>query len=480
MSSEQQREFLIALVLGAAALAVRLVLLAQQPFDGLYGQDAYAYFAQAQAMQEWLATGAPLPAFFWPLGYPLLLAGKFAVLGATAATGQAVSLLMGAALAPLACALARAAGVNRPGAALAGLLLAANGQAIQSSLVLMADVPALVWASLSAGLLLFGLRRAEGRWVALAGLALGAAVVTRWVYLLLWLPFAAAYLAGRRSWRGGLLGAAAFALVVLPQLLISAASPFPTLNHAWVRGWSPLNAFARDFVNVDGVFHYSQINAAFYAAPVFDPYFLAPLAVPLVALGLIAVRGAPRLLLAGWAAAGWLFLAGIPYQNIRFGLMLSPPLAALAGAGFGWLWERRAPGAGSRAALIGGAIAALAWMLMVSLPRAGEFITLQQADRDAVRWAAALIPAQATVYTSGLTLALRLAADAEVVELYGWGPAELRESVQTGDFVLVNRWQIDHQWTGLPMQAAMLDLERERRLWTVGRHGYYTLYRVGG
>lgn len=473
-----RRDVLVALVLGAAALAARLFVLAGSPFDGLYGQDAYAYFAQAQAMRSTLATGAPLPPFFWPLGYPLLLAGIFSVFGETAAAGQALSLLMGAALAPLVYALARMADVNRPGAAFAGLLMAANGQAIQSSLVLMADIPAVLWASLSAGLLLLGLRRAHGHWFALAGLALGAAAVTRWVYLLLWLPFAAAFVAGRGRWRGTLFGGAVFALVALPQLLISAASPFPTLNHAWVQGWSPANAFTQDFVNVDGAFHYAQINAVFYAAPAYDAHFLGPLAVPLIAFGVLALRGAPRLLMAGWALVGWLFLAGIPYQNIRFGLTLSPPLAVLAGAGFGWLWVQADRRRGWRAALAGVGATGLVWMLATGVPRVSDFIAAQQADKDAVAWAAAQIPAGATIYTSGLTLALRLATDGNVVELYGWEPADLRATIHVGDFVLVNRWQIDHQWAGTPLQTTIVELERGRGLSPVGRTGYYTLYEV--
>ena len=41
------------------------------PFDGLYGQDAYAYLDYAGALRTALLNGSPPPPFFWPIGYPL-------------------------------------------------------------------------------------------------------------------------------------------------------------------------------------------------------------------------------------------------------------------------------------------------------------------------------------------------------------------------------------------------------------------------
>jgi 4-amino-4-deoxy-L-arabinose transferase-like glycosyltransferase len=479
MTPSLRRDALWALLLFAAALMVRAAGLASAPLDGLYGQDAYAYYAHARDLGPALAAGAAPPPFFWPVGYPALLAAAFALFGATALTGQALALLMGAALAPLVYGLARAAGVGTRGALLAGLLMAANGQAIQSSLVLMADIPALFWACASALALLVGLRSSRAGWFVLAGAALGLAVITRWANLLLLVPFAAAFTVGRGRWRALVAGLAAFASVLLPQLVLSAHSPYPALNHAWVQGWSPLNALSREFANVDGVFHYAQINAAFYASAAIDPYFLAPILLPLIALGVLSLRWPPLLLCGGWALLGWLFLAGIPYQNIRFALLMSPPLAVLAGAGFGWLWEagRQSRAARTAAALV--AACALLWMLAVGLPRVQIFLAAQQADKQAVTWAVDATAPGATVYSSGLTIALQTTTGLDARELYGLDPDALIREAQRGDYVLVNRWQIENQWANTPLQAAVHRLEVERGLQIVARHGYYTLYRIG-
>src|SRR5690349_5357575 len=61
---------LVAGVAATAALAARLAW----PFDGLYGQDAFAYVRYARALWPWLVRGAPLPIYLWPAGYPLLVA----------------------------------------------------------------------------------------------------------------------------------------------------------------------------------------------------------------------------------------------------------------------------------------------------------------------------------------------------------------------------------------------------------------------
>ena len=58
-----------AIFLFLLALLIRLAVIVHWRFDGLYGQDAFAYFQQAVAIAERLPHG-PLPStgFFWPEG----------------------------------------------------------------------------------------------------------------------------------------------------------------------------------------------------------------------------------------------------------------------------------------------------------------------------------------------------------------------------------------------------------------------------
>src|SRR5690606_21443988 len=142
--------------------------------------------------------------------------------------------------------------------------------------------------------------------------------------------------------RHGVIAGLGAVLVFVPQLAFSANSPFPTLNHAWVQGWSPENALRSAFVNVDGTFAYSQVNALFYGQVFHDPRFLAPILPPMLLVGLWALRSrlAWLVLLEGWILLPYAFLSGIPYQNIRFPLIVMPAIAILCGVGVDWVAKR--------------------------------------------------------------------------------------------------------------------------------------------
>ncbi|MBZ0277120.1 MAG: hypothetical protein K8I60_13300 [Anaerolineae bacterium] len=561
----------LSLLLFITALLLRLYFVAASGFDGLYGQDAYAYYDFTGNLLKSFQTGQPLPVFFWPLGYPTLLVAGFTLFGASAAVGQAISIIMGAGLAPLVFILARqiqsetavltifsgrprradptdqknfagtgqSARPKMPGGAFtAGLLVAVCGQAVQSSLVLMADIPALFWGLLSSVLLLAYLSRQspprnKSRWLMGAVVCLMLACITRWLYLALIPVWGAALLFTHRditqqpttpsnrlmagahggaplqtedlpiskidghkksngllTRRDMLLAGTAGLLILVPQLIFSATSPYPTFNHAWVQGWSPVNAFQREFTNIDGHFLYEKLNAVFYAQPFYDAYYLSPLFTPLIVIGLWAVlRRKPfssAVMLSGWMLLPYVFLAGIPYQNIRFPLIVVPAVAVLAGIGLEnavhWLAARlphRTPVLIGAALLVG---LGVGQMLHTAYPVVTTFITNQQADKAVVQWAAERIPAGATVYTFGLTLTLRHYSSFEVYEVYSETPETLAQKWQHGqvDYLLIDPWNINNQWAGREPQIAIQWLENERGLRQIGRYSHYILYRISG
>ena len=216
-------------VLFVGALALRLLYVIPAGFDGLYGQDPFAYYDFAAAVRSGQSP-APL---FWPLGYPALLVVAFIPFGPSAAAGQIASLTLGALLSSLVYALARQLGTGRLGATIAGLLIAICGQAIQSSLVLMADIPALAWATISALCLWRYLQTERRRWLLLAVFLLALASITRWLYLWLvpiWMLTVLLAWYQRRSSlrlyiREAVLAAITAALIFVPQFAYSASSP---------------------------------------------------------------------------------------------------------------------------------------------------------------------------------------------------------------------------------------------------------------
>jgi 4-amino-4-deoxy-L-arabinose transferase-like glycosyltransferase len=325
------------------ALLLRLWL--RGSFDGLYGQDAYAYYDFAHELRAFVLAGKAPGPFFWPLGYPALLATATTLFGTNPTTAQAVSIVMGALLPALVYLLARQLGGGRFGGLVAGALMSVCGQAIQSSLVVMADIPALFWITLSGVLLWHDV--ASAPWHKHGALVTSAviftlAVLTRWLNLVLALPWTLAVLLPRRlRWQSATLAVLGAAIVFLPQIIYSRTNPYPALNHAWVEGWSPANLFQNEFTNIDGHFVYQQVNAVFYAQVFYDPYYLWPIFMPLMLIGIWMLwrrRANPQLaFLLGWALLPYFFLAGIPYQNIRFPLIVFPAVALLVGFGFEWI-----------------------------------------------------------------------------------------------------------------------------------------------
>jgi 4-amino-4-deoxy-L-arabinose transferase-like glycosyltransferase len=367
------------LILFLIALLIRLTAIFFWQFDGLYGQDAYAYLRQAVAITQTLPYGQPPPTdFFWPNGYPLLIAFWMLFVGQTAWAGQLAALFCGAALAPLVFFLSRDLFFennlmvirNIRTGLLAGFIVAVAGQPILSSVVIMADMPALFWATLATSLVVRAvnlgnsgeLRGTQGNSKEVfspappllcssallffaAGVALALAIISRWLYVLI-VPALGFYVIFNywnkasfafqfKKW-SPLLAVCSGALILAPQLWLSLNKP-EGLAHSWLLGWSPAHFFQREFENIDGHFLYALPNFIFYAQPAGHPAYIFPL-LGLAALWAIWRLGQTRqwgtlILLLGWAIPVYLFLAGIPYQNFRFGLTLYLPLVILTGYG---------------------------------------------------------------------------------------------------------------------------------------------------
>jgi 4-amino-4-deoxy-L-arabinose transferase-like glycosyltransferase len=474
------------LVIGVLA---RLTLVQPAGFDGLYGQDAYAYYDYAGRLYTAIAGGQPPEPFFWPLGYPALLMSALAVLGESARTAQAVNIALGSLIGPLICLLARLMGSGALGSLIAGLIGSLCGQALQSSIVIMADIPALWWATASIALLLIYIRRDRPGWLAASALMLALAGITRWLYLALALPWLLAVLITARfrpRWPRLLLAALAALIVLAPQIAFSRSNPFPALNHAFVEGWSPLNFGRRAFETVEGRLSYAQINAVFYTRPLTDPYYLSALSLPLIALGVGSLRRKPALLvlLTGWIGLPYLFLMGIPAQNIRFPLIMTPAVALLAGFGVDALARLRSRRWRLPVTSLAACLALAGVMHTVATARTmiHDFIDTHQRDKIAAAWAEAQLPAGARLYTFGLSLTLAHYTTLDVREIYYETPITLAGDWQPGqaDYLLINVWNVERQWAGHAPQIAYHWLRDQRGLTEMGRHGPYTLYRIEG
>lgn len=464
-------------------------------FDGLYGQDSFAYYDFAIQLLDFARSGSAPGPFYWPLGYPLLLSVGFAVFGTSANTGQLLSILMGALLPALVFILARQVNIGYSGALTAGMTMLVCGQALQSSMVLMADIPALFWATTSAIALFRYLDKQKRSWLAFASAALALAADSRWLYLALALPWSLAVLIHWKRQRSRQQAASDAAVVLLagllilmPQFVYDRFNPQAGLSHPWVQSWSPTNAARTTFDNVDGHFEYAQPNLLFYARPLYDPVYLSPLMLPFALSGLCTLfwlkRWFATALVVGWLLLPYLFLVGIPYQNIRFPLVSFPAVTLLVGLGIDSLLKLRPRRVRLAAALISAMILLAGWGhgAVQGYALTTTFIQNQQRDKNIVQWANENVPPGAQLYTFGLTLTFQHYTTLDVYELYYETPSTLNQRWRRGedDYLIINVSNVENQWKDRIPSITYHWLRDARGLIRMGSRDGYTLFRVRG
>jgi len=509
-------------ILFVIALIIRLAAIVFWQFDGLYGQDPFAYYQQALTIADNLPKGLPPPSdFFWPNGYPLLIAFFTLWVGRIPLAGQLAALLTGALLSPLAYMLTKDLlmdipsthnSTNHRAGILAGLIIAVAGQPILSSVVIMADMPALFWATLSAWLVvqasnLDNFRSAEctphssyrlqaGYFLA-AGATLALAIISRWIYVLL-VPGLGLYVIfkmyrSRQFWWSSLLAILSGMIILGPQLWLS-LNKSEGLLHSWLLGWQPINFFQRQFENIDGHFSYQLPVGIFYAQPAGHPAYIFPL------LGLASLWGIWRLwqskrwgviiLLLGWIIPVYLFLGGIPYQNFRFGLTLYVPLVILTAFGtsnfidrsslYASLLPRTPAPLHPRPIILLITTLSLLGMLGWAYPMLNSFLTIQNQSKNIAHQVERALPPHATLLTFGLTLTFQYYSQLDVQELYYLDEVSLSDFTTTHNpsYLLLDLRNIETQWRGKTPQINYLWLKENTTLTEMDRFPPYVLFKV--
>jgi 4-amino-4-deoxy-L-arabinose transferase-like glycosyltransferase len=403
---------------------------------------------------------------------------------------------------------------------LAGLIIAVAGQPILSSIVVMADMPALFWAALAVWLVVQVGANPCGRpagadarpcpysvfWFLGAGAALAMAIISRWLYLLMVIPLGLyvlfQVLQKKLIWWQIWPAVVSGSIVLAPQVWLSLNKP-EGLFHSWLLGWNLTNFFQREFENIDGHFIYQLPNAIFYAQPAGHPAYIFPL------LGLAGLWGLWRLwqirhwetliLLLGWILPSYLFLAGIPYQNFRFGLTHYLPLVLLTGFGLSDLLNTAIKRQGGRGAEEQGRKYALAplppyspavlkitialslvSMLAWAYPMLNSFLTSQNQSKVIARQVEQNLPPQATLITFGLTLTMQHYSPLNTIEIFHQDPASLQKMTETHTplYLLLDVNSIQTQWEGKTPQLNYQWLEENMILQKVGAFPPYTLFKI--
>ncbi len=88
--------WIVTVLLFLGGLGLRWHMLAQIDFDGLYGQDAYAYYGYGTDVKSAILELRAPSATYWPLGYPILLGMAFLIGGISPEHDQILAVSLGA------------------------------------------------------------------------------------------------------------------------------------------------------------------------------------------------------------------------------------------------------------------------------------------------------------------------------------------------------------------------------------------------
>lgn len=496
--------FLLALFLVVVVPTSTLVAIGR--FDGLYGQDPYAYADYAALLRRaGLLHLLPLPPFYWPPGYPLAVALVSSLGLPVPLAGRIVSAVSGGLvpvftyllakeLEPLTSSPDQLAGRLPLVPPIAALAVACQGQLWQSSAVVMADTLGLAAATAGVwGLARYG-NRPSMAWLLLASAAMSLAILARWAYALVAIPcaiYAALALARipRREAAHDLLAAAAVGAAILAPMLVPALAGLghdprgaPFSADLQVYTWSPLNALRRTFVTADGLLSYRLPNGVYYAIAPARLAFFTPLLAPLALVGLWRAARKPArevvALVAGWATVVYAFHAGAPWQNFRFTLAYLPPLAILLAMGAAALAGTLRPRGG---VILGGVLAAgLLWMAASGALLVRGFIAQKDADLATVAWLDDRIPPAARVLSFGLTETLRHYSQHPVTDLSEVGPQDLAPLVTGRDtaYLVLDVQNVESQWNGRAPSLNYHWLLERHLLVRRGEHAPYNLDQI--
>jgi len=324
------------------ALCMRLAWSLLYSFDGLYGQDAYAYFNGAENLMAHGAffiqtAGMPAPFYVQTTpGLSLWMALLFSIFGSHAWLGMAISLITGALAVNLTYAISQRFLSNDWALIPAGLIAAAPA-AVMSSLMIMTDGPGMCLLAASILMLLRYLEEpSTKRWLLLAFVT-GLAVLIRLPAGLVVLPILAGLLIHRRFPSPALVlaGICVGGLTLLPEWLYLLYKEEGVFSFHMIARWSPLNAFQTEFTTQDGHLSYPWPLGLEITAMAAGHKFLTPVAALLAPLGLWQIRKDKSALgIVGlWFASYFIFALGLTVMNPRYLLPLLIPYAILATLG---------------------------------------------------------------------------------------------------------------------------------------------------
>jgi 4-amino-4-deoxy-L-arabinose transferase-like glycosyltransferase len=452
------------------AFVFRVLLLVVFKFDGLYGQDAYGYLEYSKKFYGAIANFRLPPSFFWPIGFPLLTS-VFTVFtaGNVWLAGLLVSLNSGSLCAGFVYLMtyelfSSISEEQRKKTSLyAGLITAFIPLLVKSSIVLMSDALAIMFASWSMWQVVKYTNEHKLKHMIFASITLSFAVMTRYGYALLVIPILIyiIFSSVKNKAKTGVLirdliiSSVIGIIIFIPQLYYIIQNGIPGLQHGegagvWPGG-SPLNFFRKDFTTFDGTMHYRMWNALYNLSPVFHPFYLSVFGFAFLAGAYLLLKRKNYkiiILALSWLLVYYLYFSGGSYQALRFLLSFMPAMVIISAYG---LAEIKLKETYKNLFLyIGLAVFAVFMVYHMSV-----FTEQKNKEFEVVNWVNKDIPASSKIFAFDVTLAINHYTKINADEFFNNKVDELKNKIDSynGDIYFILPVEvIKAQWKGLPLE----------------------------
>ncbi len=476
------------------ALSFRVLLLLTFPFDGLYGQDSYAYLDWSKQFADAIFHFQVPPNFYWPIGYyffttifSLLTVGDF-TLAALLVSIFSSSLCAGVVYL-IALRLFENEPAKSPIAFASGLLMCFSGAIVKPGLTIMSDALGLLFLCSSVYFVLKYCSEKKLSAIIYAFIFLSLGTMTRYADALIALVIVGVLFYDffksqmkssdiKKITIAGLIGL----IIFLPQLYYifkyGIAYLQPTgETRVWATGWSPINYFKKDFITLDGTQHYKFPNGLYFISPIVHPLYLSVFGITFFSGLYFLVRKklfVPLIILVSWIAVYYFYLAGNPFQSLRYTQSFFPALAIISAFG---LYSFKFNCKIKKVFLCIG----LFLMIGYGTVHFSGFVSQKNDDLKIAVWIDNNISNSSLVFSFEVTGTLNNYSKRKIEEFYLYDGSKLKEKIDSSSveiyFVLPVE-KLRTQWKSLPIEKTFDYLSANFKVTEVSKINHYTIFKL--
>lgn len=485
------------ILLFALAFIFRVLLLIVFKFDGLYGQDAYGYLEYTKKFYDALLHFQIPPPYYWPIGFPFFTS-VFTIFtaGNVWLAGLLVSLNSGSLCAGFVYLLTfelfpETNEEQRKKISLyAGLIAAFIPLLVKSSIVLMSDSLAIMFASWSMWQAVKYTNEFKLKYLIFASITLSLAVITRYGYALLAVPIIifVIYTSIKKKnnacflIRDIVISSVSGIIIFIPQLYYIFQNGIPNFHTEggvgiWPAMWSPLNFFRSNFTTFDGTMHYRMWNALYNLSPVFHPFYLSVFGFSFLAGAYLLLKKKKYKVIVfslSWFLVYYLFFSGGAYQALRFLISFMPVMIIVSAYG---LAEFNIKDYYKKLFLYFGLAVFTAFIFY----HMSVFAVQKNREFEVVNWVNANIPDSSKVFSFDVTLAINHYTKIKADEFFNNKEDELKNKIDSSVhdvYFILPAENIKTQWKGLPMEKKYDFIMKNYPLQKIDTVNKFTIYKL--